>query len=91
VNIAAPIRRNERDLLEVRRYTARGTSRMYRITNTMEGTKSDGRGVPPTGAGMFTITRLCIGPASRKVAQLYICRAFLRPSRFEDTLGALLK
>ena len=50
-----PMRSVVRDLLPKIRYNVRGTSKVYRTANNMEGAKSSGKTVPPIGAGNRTI------------------------------------
>ena len=46
-----PMRSVVRDRLLNTRYSIRGASEAYRTANSIDGMKSSGRTVPPTGAG----------------------------------------
>ena len=46
-----PMRIVVRDRLPKIRYNMRGVSKAYRTANNMDGAKSSGKTVPPTGAG----------------------------------------
>ena len=46
-----PMRMVQRDRLLKIRYNMRGTSKVYRTANNMDGAKSSGKTVPPIGAG----------------------------------------
>lgn len=49
--IAVPISSVVRERLSHARYTMTGTSRAYRTANNIDGAKSVGKRVPPTGVG----------------------------------------
>lgn len=46
-----PMRSRHRDRLSNIRYSMRGARQAYRTANNMDGAKSSGKTVPPTGAG----------------------------------------
>ena len=50
-----PMRSRHRERQLIIRYNMRGTREAYRIANNMDGAKSSGKTVPPTGAGNSTI------------------------------------
>ena len=52
-----PMRSVHRDRLTNIRYNMRGTSKVYRTANNIDGAKSSGKTVPPIGAGNRTIFR----------------------------------
>ena len=68
-----PMRSVHRDRLTNIRYNMRGTSKVYRTANNMDGAKSSGKTVPPIGAGNRTILVSGLKNASqRKVPLLRI-------------------